>query len=371
MASLLASALAGGFINILYYAAEAFQEHSNILVWFIPLAGLALALVNRLKYFRNCEQETSPALTPYMYITSFWSHLFGASVGREGAAIQIGASMAEFVRRRLKGEEAHRLLFAHAGVAAAFCVALGTPLSAVMFALEYKKEKNRLNFAASLFGSFIGWLVMKVLPVHHWQAPSIELRLSELSLLGFIGLSLGLWLLANSFVWSEAWAAQLFARIPTWSLLAVSGLFISGATLFVGHTDFNNFGTPLLDHSFIAPTTLSSAFGKIFFTFVSLTGGWKGGAFVPLMVGGGMVASWASFFLGMPTAVAAGLGVFAVVHRKFNIPLTSALITGELFGWKMGLLAVPIHMMIRFFRPKLWLEVLGQRKMRSSRRSSI
>ncbi len=371
VASVFCSLLAGGFIVAVNFAAATFKFYSGTLVWVLPLAGLCLYYFGQIKHFKNCEQETSPALAPYMYLTAFWSHLFGASVGREGAAVQIGSSVAEFLRRRLKHEEIHRSLFAHAGVAAAFCVALGTPLSAITFSLEYKKSPNRENAVASMLGSLVGWVVLKIVPIQHWHSPFFEYKFTSVSFLSFIALCFSLWALANSFMLCELVTGKFLRNTPSWITLPASGMILGLFVFLLGHTQFNNFSTPLLDRSFSTPAEFSAVFGKMFFTLISLAGGWKGGAFVPLMVVGGLFASWISLIVGLSTAAAAALGTFSIINRKFNIPLTAILITGEIFSWQLGLLSIPVHLFIGYAQPRFIFEKVFKKKFHQEQSHSI
>ncbi len=371
IAAIFASLLAGGFIECLNVAVDFFQQHSRFLIWMIPMAGAILYYLGRIKHFRNCEHENSPALTPYMYLTATWSHLFGASVGREGAAIQIGASVAEWVRRRLKHEEGHRPYFAMAGIAAAFATVLAAPFSAVIFAIEYRKSGQKWQVLSAALGAAIGWGFLQLAPIHHWHAPTVEVNFSQIQWLGLLGLSLGLWVLANSFVWSEDFFTRLLGPVPMWMILPASGAILSLSILLIGHTQLNNFSLPLLDESFVTPADFSTTLGKIYMTFISLTGGWKGGAFVPLMVSGALFASWLGSLLGVSNAAATAVGVFSVIHKKFKIPLTSVVITGEIFSWRVAVLSLPAHLLIHFFRPQVHFEKFLHGRKNAKPKSSL
>lgn len=62
-------------------------------------------------------------------------HLFGGSAGREGVAVQIGATVAHGIGSRLRVANASGILLV-AGMAAGFAGLFQTPIAAVFFALE-------------------------------------------------------------------------------------------------------------------------------------------------------------------------------------------------------------------------------------------
>lgn len=63
------------------------------------------------------------------------SHLFGASVGREGVAVQIGATIGHYVGKFLSIKEAKKVLLI-TGMAAGFSGLFQTPIAATFFAIE-------------------------------------------------------------------------------------------------------------------------------------------------------------------------------------------------------------------------------------------
>jgi H+/Cl- antiporter ClcA len=106
-----------------------------------------------------------------------------------------------------------------------------------------------------------------------------------------------------------------------------------------------------MDESFYGAASFQDAIGKLAFTLVSLVGGWKGGAFVPLMAAG---ALWGSALSGLTSSLTSGtgaaLGIFCIINKRFDVPFTCIALTGEFFGWKMALISVPMHLAIKYFK---------------------
>ncbi|MRD45585.1 voltage-gated chloride channel protein, partial [Bacillus thuringiensis] len=75
-------------------------------------------------------------MAPLVFISTVISHLFGASVGREGTAVQMGASIADQFTALLRLNNNGRRIMLMTGISAGFSSVFGTPLAAALFALE-------------------------------------------------------------------------------------------------------------------------------------------------------------------------------------------------------------------------------------------
>ena len=95
------------FLVVLDAISSIFLNYS-FLVFFLPMAGILLAWIKTKNFFskletnheierelRNPEKPISNRLAPAVVLMSWWSHLFGASVGREMVAVQVGASISD------------------------------------------------------------------------------------------------------------------------------------------------------------------------------------------------------------------------------------------------------------------------------------
>ena len=157
---LLFLALCGVFIGVVVGAIDAgfgrvllaitsFRD-SNI-VWLLPwLAPAGVVIVWVYQKFggtsskgmglvfetgHGTEEEIPLRLIPFVIGGTWLTHLFGGSAGREGVAVQIGATFSHWFGRKIGGKERAKV-FLVAGMAAGFAGLFGTPLAAVLFALE-------------------------------------------------------------------------------------------------------------------------------------------------------------------------------------------------------------------------------------------
>ena len=120
----------------------------NYLIPFLPIAGLFIVWMY--SYFskvslkgmtlvfeagQNKRDSIPMALVPLVMIGTWITHLFGGSAGREGVAVQIGATLSHYMGRKLKTPDNSRIMLI-TGMAAGFGGLFQTPLAATFFAME-------------------------------------------------------------------------------------------------------------------------------------------------------------------------------------------------------------------------------------------
>ena len=68
------------------------------------------------------DQNAMPGrVAPLILIATALTHLFGGSAGREGAALQFGASLGNWLGRKIHLNESDKRIMTLAGMSAAFC----------------------------------------------------------------------------------------------------------------------------------------------------------------------------------------------------------------------------------------------------------
>ena len=123
-------------------------QYYRYLLPILPVAGLAivwmyqrfssLSLKGMTLVFevgQKKREEIPVALVPLVMIGTWITHLFGGSAGREGVAVQIGATLSHETGRRLHIKETKPVMLI-TGMAAGFGGLFQTPLAAVFFAME-------------------------------------------------------------------------------------------------------------------------------------------------------------------------------------------------------------------------------------------
>ena len=83
------------------------------------------------------SNEEVPLKVSFLIIVStFITHLFGGSAGREGAALQIGGSFGNYIGKKLKFDERDTKILIMCGMSACFSALFGTPMAAAVFSME-------------------------------------------------------------------------------------------------------------------------------------------------------------------------------------------------------------------------------------------
>src|SRR5690606_32210056 len=175
------------FLVSLRWATEAFHRH-GVLLWFLPLAGLAIGLAYHYGGGRAVEgnnlvldeihdpQDWVPRrMAPMILIGTIVTHLFGGSAGREGTAIQMSGSLTDGAARLLRLNPAERRVMLVTAIAGGFGAVFGVPLAGAVFALEVQSV-GRLRYEAlvpCLTASVVGDLVVRGLGVHHELVPQL------------------------------------------------------------------------------------------------------------------------------------------------------------------------------------------------------
>ena len=117
-------------------------------VWLLPAGGVSIVLIYRICHMERdrgtnlvlvAVREAEPMklrTAPLIFLSTIITHLVGGSAGREGAALQLGGSLAAFVGRQIRLDQKDGRVMVMCGMAAAFSALFGTPLTAAIFAME-------------------------------------------------------------------------------------------------------------------------------------------------------------------------------------------------------------------------------------------
>ena len=154
--AVLAGILAGSASALLLVSldlATHLREAHPWLIALLPVAGLAVGCMyhywgkaveggnNLILEEIHAEVDRPRAtipfrMTPFILIGTFLTHLFGGSAGREGTALQTGASLADQVGKVFQLNPTQRRILLMAGISAGFASVFGTPLAGFVFGLE-------------------------------------------------------------------------------------------------------------------------------------------------------------------------------------------------------------------------------------------
>lgn len=351
---LLAGAASALFLIVLE-AVTHFREDHPALIIGLPLAGGLVGWIY-LRFGGRASGGTSVVLdavhdadtghegriplrmAPFVLVGTWLSHLFGASVGREGTAIQMGAALADGVRRALRlGREDRRLLVL-AGISGGFGAVFGTPAAGAVFALEVHSA-GRIRYDAlipSLTAAVIGdWAALTLGATHTAQPALADLPLELPRLLLVIGAGIAFGLAARLFVViGETVRHGLRQRVAYPPLRpVVGGLTVIALTLIVGTTAYNGLSLPLINASVRVDPSVAPFdwLAKLVFTGISVGSGFIGGEVTPLFGIGASLGHAIGMVFGDPALLAA-IGFAAVFGAASNTPIACTLLAVEVFG---------------------------------------
>jgi H+/Cl- antiporter ClcA len=268
--------------------------------------------------------------------------LGGASIGREGPTVHIGAGIMRAIGRRFGFVDPHQASrFLLAGGAAGIAAAFNTPLAGVVFAIEELSGAFEHRFSGTLLTAVIvgGVVSLGLLGNYtyfgrmHAALPLGQGWLAVLLcglLCGFAGGAFSRMLLAV-LDGRPRWLGRIRVRHPV-LLAAGFGLLLAGLGTVFGAGAFGT-GYEQARGLLQGHATVGHEFGMLKFAanLVSCIAGIPGGLFSPaLAVGAGFGHNIAALLPGVDPAAVVLLGMCAYLTGVTQAPLTSAVITMEM-----------------------------------------
>lgn len=317
-------------------------------LWLLPLLPLAGLFITWM-YHRFSEEslggmtlifETGQSkrddipflLIPLVMMGTWITHLFGGSAGREGVAVQIGATLAHCFGKKCHVQKNRILLMS--GMAAGFGGLFQTPLAATFFSMEVITV-GHLEVEAllpALLSSYIACFTSSFLGLSKF-AVTLHTTVSAIFPLIVCGVAFGLTgrifavLLAKGKSLMKAKIKNPYARIGLVSI----PLSIALILLFQGR--YSGLGTNLITNSFSHQTIYSwDWLLKLLFTVLTLSIGFQGGEVTPLFSIGASLGIVLGNLLGIDPMVCAALGYATVFGSATNTLLTPMFIGLEVFG---------------------------------------
>ena len=372
IAGVLLGAVVGAFMacfgDILLKVSEIRSEHP---LYFIPaLAIIGMGIVFAYKKWgegsergmglifavgQRKENNIPLVLIPLVTITTWATHLFGGSAGREGVAVQIGATFGHNLSKKLPLEGASQTMLI-AGMAAGFGGLFQVPMAATAFALEVLIV-GRLELYALLPAAAAAFTACKVSSMLGLEKFSVDLTtlLGDQSIgfltntenglsfdinfalkLAVLGLIFGL--VGAAFAKVLSLAKNFFAKKSPNPIkrIAVMGVVLSAVFLLLWQGRYSGLGTNLIDLSF-AGDSAASIYGadwilKFALTILTLAAGFQGGEVTPLFSIGATLGTVSASLVGLPLPLAAALGYAAVFGSASNTLWAPILIGVEVFG---------------------------------------
>lgn len=329
--------------------ATTIREHNEWIIYFLPVAGLSIGLLYHY-YGKNVSKGNNLIIEEFhepkatiplrmsllVYIGTIVSHLFGASVGREGTAVQMGVSIADQFKDLFKLKNEDRKTLIVVGISAGFASVFGTPLAASIFAIElFHVGKFQIKYIVqSLLAAYIAHYACLIWGIHHSQysidlIPTLNITTIFLSIIA--GIIYGL----AAFVFSKS--VHLFTDLSKKINYAplrpfIGGLVIASVYFFFDLNKFMGLGLDSISASFNSSMNKYDFIIKLFLTTFTIGFGFKGGEVTPLFFIGATLGNILIWFVPLPFALLAGMGFVAVFASATKTPIACIIMGAELFG---------------------------------------
>ncbi len=353
LCGVLAGLAAAAFLFLLDLVTQYRLEHA-ILIAALPLGGFAVGWLYHhfgkdvaggnnliLEEIHDPKKTVPLRMAPLILFGTLVTHLLGGSAGREGTAVQMGASLADQLSRWFRIEADERKILLVAGAGAGFGAAIGTPLAGVIFGMEVIHIGRLRLFAwfECLIASFVAYGTVLVLGVPHSQFPHFAIPTLSLQVLCWVAIAGVIF----------GWAARLFALMThgieslqrRWIAYpplkpAVAGLLLILLYNSLGSLRYAGLGISVIQEALQSPVSFLDPVLKMLFSALTVGSGFKGGEFIPLVFIGSTLGNALAMILPLSCSFLAGLGFAAVFAGASNTPLACSLMAMELFGFEFA-----------------------------------
>ena len=339
----------GSVFNISVTAANTWRLSHNYFIFFLPAGGILITCLYKLSGMTDNKGTNDiidsvrsdgkiPLRTaPLIFISTVITHLFGGSAGREGAALQLGGSIGSRVGNLFGLDEKDRHMVIMCGMSAVFSALFGTPLTAVIFAIEV------ISVGIMYYSALIPCTAAALVAYGITRCFHIEpthFNIASVPGVGLVSIGQTAVIAVLCAVLSIIFCMMLHSvekgfrkYIKNGYLrIAVGGIIIVGLTLLSGTQDYNGAGTAVIADA-IAGKAKSYAFiMKMIFTAITIGAGYKGGEIVPTFFVGAVFGCTAASFIGMDPGFGAAVGMIGMFCGMLNCPVASIILSIELFG---------------------------------------
>jgi len=341
--------LVGSLFRMGIDAVTSIRQGHSFLIYFLPLAGLAIPALYKL--FRvekdlgtnlvidtvRTDGEVPANMSVLIIAGTLITHLFGGSIGREGAALQLGGSLGSMVGRFFRLDEKDKHYLVMCGMSGLFAALFGTPMTAAFFALEVISVG--IMYYSALFPcvvsaivSFLVSLAFKLPAENFGKVAFPDISISILLKVAVIGILCALLSMLFCVL------LQKTGKILGWIIrndyirIAVFGGVIVLLTMLVGTNDYNGAGLEVIERAIGGEVNWEAFLLKMLFTAITIGAGFKGGEIVPSFFVGATFGCLMGMLLGVDPGFAAALGLVALFCGVTNCPLASTILSVELFG---------------------------------------
>lgn len=350
LCGVMAGLLGFAFLESLDWATDSRVEH-DWLIWLLPVGGLVIggvyhsvggassggtSLVARQSV--HLTEGVPRRMIPLIFGGTIGGHLVGASIGREGAAVQMAAAATDGVARHMKLSADDRSRLITAAIAAGFGATFGLPVGGTVFALQVsRRSREPVTGLLALGAAALGDLTVEALGHEHrvispTAAPAWDVAL----VLQLLAVGVGVGLAARAYVHATETVRH---RSTAWLRFTPLRPAVGGAAMLVlaliAGRRYLGLSLPMFHRAIEGGgAEWYEPLSKLLFTAIALGTGWVGGEVVALFVIGSTLGASLGAGLGAPSALAARAGAVAAFNGASGTAVAGVAMGVELFGWR-------------------------------------
>ena len=283
------------------------------------------------------SQDDVPILSaPLIFISTALTHLAGGSAGREGAAIQFGGSIGNQLGRIFHLDEFDHHVMVMCGMSAAFAAVFGTPMAAAVFAMEV------VSVGVMYYAALLPCVIASIIAAKFAAGIGIHPEVFHVTVIPEVTgakmavIAAGCGAVSILFCIALKLASTLYTKYlkNPYVRVVVAALIVMGITFILQTDDYMGAGNQLIAKAIETGRARPLDFvWKIILTAITMRAGFRGGEIVPAFCVGATFGCVMGQLLGFPPVVAAAAGMVALFCGVTNCPITSMLISFELFGF--------------------------------------
>lgn len=340
------------FGRVLLLITDFRYEHPYYLIPFLAIAGMLIAFCYK-KFGNGTEKGMSLVfdvgndkekdiplrLVPFIMIGTWLTHLFGGSAGREGVAVQIGATISHFIGKKLPIKNAGHILLV-AGMASGFAGLFRTPIAAIFFAIEVLVigKLDLKSLLPAVTGAFTAAKISALCGLEKFNFQlDTKISLSPVFILKLVLVAVIFGLVGCFFSVSLKWLKENLAKLIKNPIIKIGiiGVLLSIILLLLYNGRYAGLGTNLISASLEGEKIYAYDWIiKLLLTVITLSAGYQGGEVTPLFSIGASLGVVLGSLLGLPTQLVAALGYACVFGSATNTMIAPIFIGAEVFGFQ-------------------------------------
>lgn len=328
----------------------ALRTANSWLIFCLPLAGLLIVFLyrrflgedggtNLVLSTIHAREDLPWVMAPLIFCATLLTHLYGGSAGREGAALQLGGSLGNLLGRFLKMDDQDRRVVVMCGMSAAFAAVFGTPMAAAIFALEVASigVMYYVGLMPCVFSALIASRFSANMGIHpeHFNVtliPDFTLLTAGKTIL-LAALCAGVATLLCVVLHRGGDLCKKLVNNPYLRVLCGGAVMIA-VFLIRGDQSYHGASVGLIEQAMEGHADWYAFLLKMALTAVTIGCGYKGGEIVPTFCVGATFGCLMGQLLGLSPSLCAACGMVALFCGVTNCPISSLLISFELFGYE-------------------------------------